>query len=82
MPWPDSQPAKTLYEQLTRTAEAHGPRNALTFQMFSGPKDKAETLTWTELHARVTQAANMFRALGVRETDTIAFVLPNCTETA
>jgi fatty-acyl-CoA synthase len=24
----------------------------------------------------------MFRALGVKETDTIAFVLPNCTETA
>jgi acyl-CoA synthetase (AMP-forming)/AMP-acid ligase II len=82
MPWPASQPAKTLYEQLTRTAEAHGPRNALTFQMFSGPKDKAETLSWTELRARVTQAANMFRALGVKETDTIAFVLPNCTETA
>jgi acyl-CoA synthetase (AMP-forming)/AMP-acid ligase II len=81
-PWPASQPAKTLYERLSQTAEAHGPRNALTFQMFSGPKDKAETLSWTEFHARVTQAANMFRALGVKETDTIAFVLPNCTETA
>jgi fatty-acyl-CoA synthase len=33
--------------------------------MFSGPKDPAETLTWTELHAQVTQAANLFRALGV-----------------
>jgi acyl-coenzyme A synthetase/AMP-(fatty) acid ligase len=82
MPWPASQPAKTLYEQLTKTPRRMGPRNALTFQMFSGPKDKAETLSWTELHARVTQAANMFRALGVKETDTIAFVLPNCTETA
>jgi acyl-coenzyme A synthetase/AMP-(fatty) acid ligase len=82
MPWPDSMPARTLYSALTRTTEKHGPRNALTFQMFSGPKDKAETLTWSELHARVTQAANMFRALGVRETDSVAFVLPNCTETA
>jgi hypothetical protein len=53
-PGPTSQPAKTLYEQLTPHAEKHGPRNALTFQMFSGPKDKAETLTWSELHARVT----------------------------
>ena len=44
LPWPASQPAKTLYEQLTQTAEKHGARNALTFQMFSGPKDKAETL--------------------------------------
>jgi acyl-CoA synthetase (AMP-forming)/AMP-acid ligase II len=82
MPWPESLPATTLYEKLTQTKEKFGPRNALTFQMFSGPKDKAETLSWDELHARVTQAANMFRALGVKETDTIAFVLPNCTETA
>jgi fatty-acyl-CoA synthase/long-chain acyl-CoA synthetase len=82
MPWPASLPATTLYELLSQTAAKHGARNALTFQMFSGPKDKAETLSWAELHARVTQAANMFRALGVQETDTVAFVLPNCTETA
>jgi acyl-CoA synthetase (AMP-forming)/AMP-acid ligase II len=81
-PWPESLPATTLYGLLSRTTARHGARNALSFQMFSGPKDKAETLTWTELHARVTQAANMFRALGVKETDTVAFVLPNCTETA
>jgi len=82
LPWPASQPATTLYEQLTQTADQFGSRNAMTFQMFSGPKDKAETLIWAELRARVTQAANMFRALGVTETDTVAMVLPNCTETA
>lgn len=75
MPWPDSQPATTLYELLSQTTDRHGPLKATTFQMFSGPKDPAETLTWTELHARVTQAANMFRALGVQETDTVAYVL-------
>ncbi|MFW5641261.1 MAG: AMP-binding protein, partial [Roseicyclus sp.] len=82
LPWPAAQPATTLYELLSRTAERHGARNALSFQMFSGPRDKAETLTWGQLHARTTQAANMFRALGVSEGDTVAFVLPNCTETA
>ncbi|MBF9061232.1 acyl-CoA synthetase [Rhodobacterales bacterium HKCCSP123] len=81
MPWPESQPASTLYALLSKTKERHGSRNATSFQMFSGPKDPAETLTWTELHARVTQAANMFRAMGVKETDTVAYVLPNCTET-
>ncbi|WP_025313441.1 acyl-CoA synthetase [Roseicyclus elongatus] len=81
LPWPDSQPATTLYEMLSNTKANHGPLNAVSFQMFSGPKDPAETLTWTELHARVTQAANLFRSLGVKETDTIAFVLPNSTET-
>ncbi|PWK55571.1 acyl-CoA synthetase [Roseicyclus mahoneyensis] len=81
MPWPDSQPAQTIYQLLSDTRDRHGALNATSFQMFSGPTDPAETLTWTELHGRVTQAANMFRALGVKETDTVAYVLPNCTET-
>ncbi|MFC2981198.1 acyl-CoA synthetase [Roseicyclus marinus] len=81
MPWPQSQPARTLYELLSRTRDRHGSLRATSFQMFSGPNDPAETLTWDELHGRVTQAANMFRALGVTETDTVAYVLPNCTET-
>ncbi len=81
-PWPDSQPATTLYELLTNTTNAHGSRNAITFQLFSGATDPAETLTWTDLHARVTQAANLFRSLGVGPTDTIAYILPNCNETA
>jgi ABC-type multidrug transport system ATPase subunit len=45
LPWPASQPAKTLYEQLTAPRRRMDRRNALTFQMFSGPKDKAETLS-------------------------------------
>ncbi len=80
-PWPESQPATTLYELLSQRKAQHGALNAVTFQMFSGPTDPAETLTWSDLHARVTQTANMFRALGIGPTDTVAFVLPNCNET-
>ncbi len=80
-PWPAAQPAATIHGLLTQTRARHGARPALSFQMFSGPRDPAETLTWDDLHARVTQAANMFRALGVSDTDTVAYVLPNCTET-
>jgi acyl-CoA synthetase (AMP-forming)/AMP-acid ligase II len=72
----------TIHALLSATKAAHGARPALSFQIESGPKDKAETLTWAELHARVTQAANMFRALGVGETDVVAFLLPNSVETA
>lgn len=81
-PWPQSQPAVTLYEMLTNTKNAHGGLNAVTFQLFSGPTDPAETLSWTEYHARVTQAANLFRSLGIGPTDTVAYLLPNCNETA
>ncbi|MBM2577401.1 acyl-CoA synthetase [Jannaschia sp. Os4] len=81
-PWPDIQPAATIYELLTRTRDAHGQRPALSYQLFSDPKAPAETLTWAELHARVTQTANLFRSLGVGPDDVVAYVLPNATETA
>ncbi len=80
MPWPDCQPAVTLYEQLTKTRDAFGTLNAVSFQLQSGPTDAAETLNWSELHGRVSQAANLFRSLGVGPTDTVAYILPNCNE--
>ncbi|MEM8632045.1 MAG: acyl-CoA synthetase [Pseudomonadota bacterium] len=81
MPWEERDVAKTVYELLTRTKEKHGARNAVTFQLLSGPKDPAETLTWNALHHKVTQTANLFRSLGVGESDVVAYVLPNCNET-
>ena len=49
--------------------------------MTAGARDAAQTLTWSVLHRRVTQAANLFRSLGVGPGETVAFVLPNCLET-
>lgn len=72
----------TVYGLLGRTRDRHGQRPALSFQITSGPRDRAETLSWNDLHARVTQAANLFRRLGIGETDVVAYVLPNCNETA
>lgn len=82
MPWEERDVPVTLYERLSRTAEAFPDRNAITFQLLSGPTDKAETLTWRALHAQVCQAANLFRSLGIGESDVVALVLPNCNETA
>ncbi|MGB7269022.1 MAG: AMP-binding protein, partial [Albidovulum sp.] len=72
----------TINEFLGRTRAAFGARNAVSFQILSGAKDHAETLSWDALHGRVTQAANLFRSLGVGEGDVVAFMLPNCLETA
>ena len=80
-PWTDRDLPVTNYELLTRTRDRFGDRNAVSFQILSGPRDKAETLTWNALHAKTTQAANLFRRLGVGETDVVAFLLPNATET-
>jgi fatty-acyl-CoA synthase len=81
-PWAGRDVARTLYEFLSRAKAAHGGKPAVTFQLLSGPATKAETLTWSELHARVTQAANLFRSLGVGPTDVVAYILPNSMETA
>ena len=81
MPWEDRDVAKTLYGMLSNTTAKFPNHNAVSYQIFSGPKDKAETLSWQELHGRVTQAANLFRSLGVGEKDVVAYVLPNCNET-
>jgi len=81
-PWEARDLPATVYDQLTRTARAHGARKAISFQMFSDDGAKAETLTWNEFHAQVTRAANLFRSLGVKEGETIAYILPTVNETA
>ncbi|MFT3687997.1 acyl-CoA synthetase [Paenirhodobacter sp.] len=82
MPWDSRDRATTIYEFVSRAAARHGPRPALSFQLTSGPTDPAVTLNWNDLHGRVTQAANLLRSLGVGEGDTVAYMLPNCLETA
>lgn len=81
MPWQDRDLPLTTWAQLSKTAAAHAGRNAVTFQMFSDPGAKADTLHWRDLQEKVAQTANMFRDLGVGENDVVAYLLPNCTET-
>ena len=81
MPWEARGAARSVYEMLSRTAKAHGNRPAISYQLQSGPTDPAETLTWSELHDKTAQAANLFRPLGVGERDVVAYLLPNATET-
>ena len=79
--WEDRDVPKTLYGMLSRAAQNYPNHDAVSYQIFSGPKDKAETFSWKELFDKSTQAANMFRSLGIKETDVVAYVLPNANET-
>ena len=82
MPVEDRWTARTLYEQLGQTAGRFPERPAVTFQLRSGPKDKAVTLDWAAFRADVTRAANLFRRLGIGPRDTVAYLLPNGIEAA
>ncbi|WP_435311323.1 acyl-CoA synthetase [Primorskyibacter sedentarius] len=79
--WGERDLPKTIFGLLDKTATAFPDRPAVSYQLTSGPKDKAETLSWSELRAQVCQAANLFRSLKIGENDVVAYVLPNCNET-
>ncbi|TBN37743.1 acyl-CoA synthetase [Paracoccus subflavus] len=81
MPYEARGLPKTIYEFLSQTADRFPDRPAISFQLLSGPKDHATTLTWADLRERVTETANMLRKLGVGPTDTVAYLLPNSIET-
>jgi acyl-CoA synthetase (AMP-forming)/AMP-acid ligase II len=81
LPLADRMPAETVHAMLRATAAAHPHRPAVSFQITSGPKDKAETLDWATLAGQVTRTANLFRRIGIGEGDVVAYLLPNCNET-
>ena len=72
---------KTVYEQLCKTSKRFPDRPAVSFQLKSGIKDKATTLNWDTLVKKVTQAANLFRSLGIKQNDVVAYLLPTSHET-
>ncbi|WP_306117058.1 MULTISPECIES: acyl-CoA synthetase [unclassified Roseovarius] len=82
MPWEARERPETVYQMLRQTAKAFPDRPAISYQLFSGPDDKAQTLSWQQFHDQVCQAANLYRSLRVNEADVVALVLPNCLETA
>ena len=80
MPWEERDLPVTLYGLISRTTEKFPQNNAVSYQIFSGPKDKAETFNWTQLKDKTTQTANLFRSLDVGPKDVVAYILPNCNE--
>ncbi|HET7409803.1 MAG TPA: acyl-CoA synthetase [Paracoccaceae bacterium] len=80
MPLDQRMPSRTVFERLSRTAENCPDHPAISFQIRSGPRDRAVTLSWAQLRRRVIQAANLFRELGIGQNDVVAYLLPNCNE--
>ena len=71
----------TVYERLRATCLQQPDGKAVSFQLTSKPGSRSETLTWSQLLASVTRAANLFRSLGVGEDDVVAYMLPTTNET-
>ena len=72
---------RSTYDLLERGARRNLEATALSF--FLRTEDHPQPVAWThrEWMARITQAANAFRRLGVGRDDVVAFILPNLPET-
>ena len=67
---------RSTYEILERSARAHPDGVAISFLPTGEVEAEAVRITYRQLFARGTQAANMFHALGVGPKDAVSFLLP------
>jgi acyl-coenzyme A synthetase/AMP-(fatty) acid ligase len=81
MTWDARDVPTTTYALLSQTAGKFPSRNAVSFSLLSDPNAPCETLDWSTLREKTGQTANMFRSMGVGESDVVAYLLPNATET-
>ena len=82
MPWAARDVPRTMYQFVDSVAQRHGQKDGISFQILSGAKDKAETLSWGAFRDESVQTANLFRSLGIGEKDVVAYALPICNEAA
>ena len=76
VPFDERITAKSTYDVI-RIAAAAGPdKPALIFLPNADPQEAGATITFREFAGGVTQAANMFHALGVGATDVVSLLLP------
>jgi fatty-acyl-CoA synthase len=76
VPYADRIAAASTFEAI-KLAAAHDPdAPAIKFLANADPADTPVVITYRDFIGRVTQAANMFHALGVGPGDVVSFLLP------
>src|SRR4051812_38566328 len=76
IPFDERIAAKSTYDVIRIAAAANPDKAALVFLPNADPQEAGATITYREFAGGVTQAANMFHALGVGPTDVVTLLLP------
>jgi fatty-acyl-CoA synthase/long-chain acyl-CoA synthetase len=71
----------STYALLQRSAEVSPDATALSFFLTLDEHDRPHRWSYAEWLVRITQAAHLFRRLGIGRHDVVVFVLPNLPET-
>lgn len=73
-------PETSMYGLIRSAADTFGDAPALTFLTDGDPSTAPEVVSYRDLFANVTRAANLFHALGVGPDDAVALMAPNMPE--
>ena len=76
VPYADRIAAQSTYDAIKLGAARNPDAPAIQFLPNADPADTPLVITYRDFVARVTQAANMFHALGVGKDDVVSFLLP------
>src|ERR1700691_4571436 len=76
IPYLDRIAAAGTYDAIRLGASLNPDAPAIQFLPNADPADTPLVITYRDFFARVTQAANMFHALGVGKDDVVSFMLP------
>ncbi|MDF1719438.1 MAG: acyl-CoA synthetase [Minwuia sp.] len=80
-PWQDRLMAGNVYEAIGKSARAWPDRPAIHALAHGQLDDTPETISYRDLFARITSAANLLRDLGVGDTDVTTLLMPIIPET-
>jgi fatty-acyl-CoA synthase len=72
---------ETNYAALLKSAQSHPDNVALQFIADGDHLDKPQTWTYTAFIEEINAAANLFNAYGLRQQDTVSYILPNLPAT-
>lgn len=72
--------ARSIYDIFKKSAARHGERDAITMVMTGADDETPRRVTYRDLLAGITQAANLFTRLG-GEAPGVAYLLPSLVET-
>ncbi|MHC2324812.1 acyl-coenzyme A synthetase/AMP-(fatty) acid ligase [Bradyrhizobium diazoefficiens] len=76
VPYADRVAAESTYDAIRLGAARNPDGAAIQFLQNADPADTPVVVTYRDFVARVTQAANVFHALGAEKGDVISFMLP------
>ena len=76
VPYGDRIAAQSTYDAIRLAASRYPDMPAFQFLANADPADTPVVITYRDFIARLTQAANMFHALGVGGGDVVSFLLP------